>query len=368
MTQSNPIRSGERLPSLDGIRAISIAMVVLGHAKHTFPTWMHPDANWWDIVGTGSRGVSIFFVVSGFIITTLLLREHHTEGTISLRAFYVRRCFRILPPFYLFLACLAVSWELGWIELGWRSLLASATFVRDYVNPNDWWTGHSWSLSVEEQFYLLWPAGLVLFGSRRMKEIAMQLIVVAPALRLLTLFFLPHSTEPIGLMFHMRIDGLMCGCVLALMRAEPDFAQRCRRLLVWPLAALAAILLFVVSTSLFWHYREIYWLVIGSSLENACISYLLLYTVEIPQSLAGRVLNLPVVAHVGQISYSLYLWQQVFLTVLNTSVLGHFPLNLIAAFGAAELSWWLVEKPSLALRHRVQARVMKPRLLAAAAE
>ncbi len=163
----------------------------------------------------------------------------------------------------MFLACLAVSWNLGWIELGWKSLVTSATFIRDYVNRSDWWTGHSWSLR-----------------------------------------FRP---------------------------AMPSLAA-------------------------------------GSSLENVCISYLLLYTVQIPPSLAGRLLNLRLVAHIGQISYSLYLWQQAFLTVLNKSVLSHFPLNLIAALGAAELSWWLVEKPSLALRHRWETRGKKARILAASAE
>jgi peptidoglycan/LPS O-acetylase OafA/YrhL len=365
MTQDSSIRPQGRVPSLDGIRAISIAMVVLGHAKYTFPSWTHPEAKWWDVIATGSRGVSIFFVVSGFIITTLLVREREAQGTISLRSFYLRRCFRILPPFYIFLACLAVLWKLGWIELSWKSLATSATFVRDYINPSDWWTGHSWSLSVEEQFYLLWPVALTLFGPRRMKEIAIQLIVVAPALRILTLTLLPHAGEPIGLMFHMRVDGLMCGCVLALMRAEPGFAQRYRRLLRWELAVFAAILLLFVSTALFWQFREGYWLTLGSSLENLCISYLLLYAVEIPRSLFGRFLNLRVVVHIGQISYSLYLWQQVFLTVLNTSILGHFPLNLIAALGVAEFSWWLIEKPSLALRQRVEALGRKSRILAA---
>jgi peptidoglycan/LPS O-acetylase OafA/YrhL len=368
MTQGSSIRSAGRVPSLDGIRAISIAMVVLGHAKYTFPGWMNPESKWWDVVATGSRGVSIFFVVSGFIITTLLLREREARGAISLRGFYLRRCFRIIPPFYIFLACLAVAWKLGWIDLSWKSLVTSATFVRDYINPSDWWTGHSWSLSVEEQFYLLWPVALVWLGPSRLKKLAMQLIVIAPALRILTLTLLPHSGEPIGLMFHMRVDGLMCGCALALMRAEPGFAQRCRRLLRWEYAALAATVLFFVSTALFWQFQESYWLAVGSSLENVCISYLLLYAVEIPSSLFGRFLNLSVVAHIGLVSYSLYLWQQVFLTVLNTSLLGHFPLNLIAALATAELSWWLIEKPSLALRKRVEALQRKPRVLPASAE
>jgi len=114
---------------------------------------------------------------------------------------------------------------------------------------------------------------------------------------------------------------------------------------------------------LFWQFQESYWLAAGSSLENVCISYLLLYAVEIPNSLFGRFLNLRVVARIGLVSYSLYLWQQIFLTVLNTSLLGRFPLNLIAALGTAELSWWLIEKPSLALRKRMESLQRKPHVL-----
>ncbi len=235
-------------------------------------------------------------------------------------------------------------------------MLKSAAFVRDYIEADDWWTGHSWSLSIEEQFYLLWPVALVLMGLRRIKEAAIRLIILAPAVRILTAVIWRHSSAPIALMFHTRMDGLMCGCVLALMREEKEFSEKSRRFLNWRLAVFAGLVLFFVSTVLFWRYGEMYWLAVGSSLENLCISYLLLYTVEFPQSIAGRFLNFGAVAHVGKISYSFYLWQQVFLTVLNKSVLGIFPLNVIAALGTAEISWWLIEKPSLALRLVLERR------------
>lgn len=97
-------------------------------------------------MGNGNRGVSVFFVISGFLITSLLLKEEQRKGCISLGDFYVRRALRILPPFYVFLVCLVLAWKLGLINTNWRSLGISFGFIRDYFG-GDWWTGHSWSLS-----------------------------------------------------------------------------------------------------------------------------------------------------------------------------------------------------------------------------
>ena len=148
-----------RIPSLDGLRAISIGMVLTAHLAASVTALEHRPLLLYTI-GNGNRGVSVFFVISGFLITSLLLKERELTGKISLRDFYLRRAFRILPPFWVFLACIAVIWKLRIIETSWTNLGVALIFLRDYI-PGDWWTGHSWSLSVEEQFYLLWPAILV---------------------------------------------------------------------------------------------------------------------------------------------------------------------------------------------------------------
>jgi peptidoglycan/LPS O-acetylase OafA/YrhL len=102
-----------------------------------------------DTIFNGNRGVSVFFVISGFLITSLLLKEEQVTGQISIQAFYIRRVFRILPPFWIFLVVVAVLWKSGTIETSWANLGIAFTFLRDYIS-GDWWTGHSWSLSVEE--------------------------------------------------------------------------------------------------------------------------------------------------------------------------------------------------------------------------
>src|ERR1039457_3128966 len=127
-----------RIPSLDGLRAISIFMVLIGHALFSY----HGEHQvGWSYLGNGDLGVSIFFVISGFLITALLLREFEKNGAISLRRFYLRRALRILPTFYVFLLAVLIVWHFGWIVSDWPSWLSSFFFVRDYMLPgSDWYT------------------------------------------------------------------------------------------------------------------------------------------------------------------------------------------------------------------------------------
>src|SRR5579863_595725 len=162
------------LPTLDGWRAVAIAMVLFCHARlpHGF---LAPFSMY------GALGVDLFFAISGFIITYRLLDEHRLTGTISLRAFYTRRAFRILPAALAFLACISVL-GLAWhvIPLDKSQIAASLFFFRNYYSSpvaQSWYTGHFWSLSVEEHFYLLWPGLLVWAGVRRIPWLAASLAI-----------------------------------------------------------------------------------------------------------------------------------------------------------------------------------------------
>jgi peptidoglycan/LPS O-acetylase OafA/YrhL len=205
-------RGISRIPSLDGLRAISIGMVLVGHAASGIAMLRDRPLVLYTVFN-GSRGVTVFFVISGFLITSLLLQEHQLRGKISLKDFYIRRAFRILPPFWLFLATVVALSKLGMFETTWANIAIAFAFLRDYMS-GDWWTGHSWSLSVEEQFYLLWPAALVLIGRRKSLWIACSLILAAPVIRVLSHLFVTGRFGPIEFfMFHMRMDSLMFGCV-----------------------------------------------------------------------------------------------------------------------------------------------------------
>jgi peptidoglycan/LPS O-acetylase OafA/YrhL len=349
-----------RIPSLDGLRAISIAMVLLSHAAFSTPFLeKHPLLVY--TIFNGNRGVSVFFVISGFLITSLLLKEDERTGRISLKNFYIRRVFRILPPFWVFLVVVVVLWKAGALETSWKHLGVAFVFLRDYIG-GDWWTGHSWSLSVEEQFYLLWPAALVLLGRRKSLWTALAIIVAAPAIRVLSHVMITGKLGSIeNYMFHMRVDSLMFGCALAMVYKSPKFAGITQRTLKWQGMLVALGFFLFVSGYLNQRFQAYYMYTVGYTLESVSISYMLLYFVTKPESLGGRILNTKLLVHVGLISYSLYLWQELFLTNLvktsnhwSTMLLGKFPFSLVAAFLAAELSWQLIEKPALKIRRRFE--------------
>src|SRR3569833_3220411 len=133
---------GRRIPTLDGLRAIAASMVVLGHTckaleiGHKLPYGMGIVDGW------GPVGVSLFFVLSGFLITKLLLDEQRVSGGISLRAFYVRRTFRILPAYWTYLAVVAGIAALGWVEASPSSFARTFTFTSNYLNPHSWVVNH----------------------------------------------------------------------------------------------------------------------------------------------------------------------------------------------------------------------------------
>ena len=158
-----PCAKSTRLHSLDGLRAVSIVLVLVGHVAGTVnaPAILTPLHN------LGNFGVKIFFVISGFLITLLLLDELRRRGKIDMRGFYLRRCFRIFPAFYFFIACMMIAHAGGYLELFPGDLLHAATFTMNYHHDRAWALNHTWSLAVEEQFYLLWPLLLLLLGTRR---------------------------------------------------------------------------------------------------------------------------------------------------------------------------------------------------------
>ena len=217
---------------------------------------------------------------------------------------------------------------------------------------------------MEEQFYLLWPAILVLMHRRKSFWIATALILTAPVIRVLSHLFLTGRLGPIeSFMFHIRMDSLMFGCALAMVYQSDRFQGFAKRILGWPGVLLAMVFFLLLSGYLNYRFQSYYMFTVGYTLEGLAISYLLLYFVTRPESIGGRFLNSRVLVHIGLISYSLYLWQQLFLTdLLPASPLSRFPLNLILAFLGAELSWRFVEQPALRLRRRFEReQLAKPK-------
>ncbi|BDG09425.1 acyltransferase family protein [Anaeromyxobacter paludicola] len=339
-----------RIPSLDGLRALSAGLVVSGHAAEAIGA-VAAVRGLYLVRAAGSMGVTVFFVVSGFLITGLLERERDRTGTIRLGAFWFRRAFRILPACWAFLAAMAVLAAAGTAHIPLPYFSRAFFFLTDYLGlPDHWWLGHLWSLSAEEQFYLLWPPALLLLGRRRALRVALALFLAAPLLRLGTWWLAPGLRPSMAFMLHTRIDAVMLGCVFALARAEGKGRAVLGALSRGPVAAAAAAFLFLGAPLLFrafaWDYR--FWL--GYQAEAVAAGAVLLWATGHPAALAGRVLNSAPAVHLGRISFGLYLWQQPFLN----RELGWSPGMVLAGVGAAllmaEVSRRFVEEPAQALR------------------
>jgi peptidoglycan/LPS O-acetylase OafA/YrhL len=343
---------GRNIPSLDGMRAVSIILVIVAHSAQHFIRWIRiPSRSYLLLAHTG---VSVFFVISGFLITSLLLKELQEEGMVHLRRFYLRRAFRIFPPFYVYLGVILVLALVGLFHTPLRVFFFAATYTLNfYFGSGGAFVGvqHIWSLCVEEQFYLLWPAALVFVGRQRAIYVAVFLILASPFVRVITYAMLaPQHRAVVNRMFHSSIDTIMFGCLLALLGQSSRLNMKLDRCANHSTFALACFFLCFLDPLLDLRFHGRYDLTVGMTLEGICICLITLYVIRRPKGFPGRILNLPALRHVGIISYGLYLWQNIFTGESSQ----FFPFNLGAIFVCAEVSYWVVERPSLRLRDRQQ--------------
>jgi peptidoglycan/LPS O-acetylase OafA/YrhL len=332
-----------RIPSLDGLRAISIGLVIGSHvicargfphaaafAKSPLPYYF------------GNLGVRIFFVISGFLITSLLLAEQQRTGSVAFVRFYRRRAFRILPVFCAYILTLLLLTAFGVVAIPRGSFLIAASLTADIFQPQ-WYFGHFWSLSVEEQFYILWPLAVGTLNARWRELAAAALFFTAPLLSALLLVANQKSAAEAMSSF----STVAAGCLLALARNRQDW-ERYRRVLFsrWTFAGCFALL----GVGLIGHRYARYIIlattisilgVIGIDYLTRCDRWF------------SRFLNWRPVAFVGVLSYSLYIWQQLFLRIGVYDRGLRFPFNLIATIGAALLSYFLIEKPFIHLKDTI---------------
>lgn len=355
----------KRIPSLDGLRAISIVMVLLGHLEGSagLPVRSLPFA--W-----GELGVTVFFVISGYLITSLLLKEQDRTGTVSLKMFYFRRTLRIFPAMYVFLAVIVALAAMGLlagpdeperVQVHHADIIAAATYVMNFRVHHTWWLGHTWSLSVEEQFYLLWPAAVAFLGIAGGLRGAIGAMVAAPLFRVVFYLAFPDLRELVYSAFPFVFDALATGCVLAILRRQLWANRWYRALLESRLFVLVPV---IVGTIYRLRPSVGVFLLVGSTLINIGIAMCIDWSMRFPQSQVGRLLNSRPLVWVGVVSYSLYLWQQLFLCRYHTSWFTTFPFNIVLAFAAATASYHLVEQPFLRLRERLEEKMRKPSAVA----
>ena len=338
-------------PSLDGVRAIAVLLVMAGHLN---------------LVYAGGLGVDIFFVLSGYLITAILVSEFSVSGRISLKKFYARRALRILPAVILLLVVLNVFFTitqpgeqastLRWDSLG--ALFYIANWLRAFGRDLGI-LGHLWSLSIEEQFYFFWPITLAFLLSRKL-SVNRVLIVIGFAVVLVNLdrIYLYHGIESFNRIYNgldTRADALLVGCALGL-SSYGIFSRRVFAVLGLLGAALVGYVLFrayPVPASI----QVPFGLTIGGTLFALGVAFALGAILSNRESIFAKVLRLPPLVWIGRLSYGLYLWH----FPVFTFVAGWFPalepvrlaaLEIICTFVCATLSYYLVERPCLNAKKR----------------
>ena len=348
-------RATAHIPSLDGIRAISFLLVFLAHTGLG------------DLV-PGGLGVTIFFFLSGFLITTLMRDELQRNGSVSLRHFWIRRVLRIFPPFYIVLVA-AVLLTVACYPSG--TLSVSAVYAQ-LLHVTNYWviyhgydhlppgTGVYWSLAVEEHFYLIFPWLYV--GMQRLKlssgHQALLLWSLCAVVLIWRYVLVLHFHVPMDRTYvasDTRMDSILFGCALAVCNNpvldRPVGSDRLWKYLLTPAAVAVLILCLITRDPVF---RE----TARYSLQGVSLTVLFIAAITFPQWWPFRILNSHPIMFLGVMSYSLYLIHQVILDGMElTPLRGHPVVSAVVAFGASLTFSWtlyvLVEKPCGRLRRRL---------------
>lgn len=358
-----------RNASIDGWRGVSVLFVILGHFSfYRFADGI-PAANYQELLAGGSLfilqqvgvrlatyfqslaviGVDIFYIISGFLITSLLISEEARNGSISVPAFYVRRTLRIMPAFYLMWLTTVLLGYFGIINLPASAAIRSATYTCNFDIPScSWWLMHTWSLGVEEQFYLLWPS--IFFLARTWRNVF--LVGIAIVLPLLA-----HRIGPDWYAF----EYIAVGALIATFKETRCFIERWAS--TW---AMAAAVVLVFATPLLGKLSFVQALL--QTLQPAVLAFILFGALAGNGPFAKLITRVPM-QKLGLVSYSVYLWQEMasaprewFGLATNAELyLNRYALLCWFFLVPALLSYRYVEQPLIAVGRKWSAKIIEAR-------
>ena len=347
--RSGPPARSSKIPSLDGVRAISFLIVF---AAHSGLDWIVP----------GRLGVNIFFLLSGYLITTLMIRERERTGWISLKLFYARRALRIFPPMY---SIAGATLLYLWLSHQMAGITAGGLCSQLFYYQNYWYhgglipgLGPLWSLAVEEHFYLFFPPLMLLFLDRwRMNysQIAKALVWICVAIlvwRCVVVAYMPDGLRWARDQSDTRADSILFGCVLACLEKTGACARILTRRRLERFVAPGCLLLLLVTVAI---RNVVFRETLRYTLQAVAIAPLLYFVVQAPQTVVGRILNNRILGRLGILSYSLYLLHATVLLEMNrllhSKVLAAIVAFMVAVM-LAEATHILVEAPTERLRKR----------------
>jgi peptidoglycan/LPS O-acetylase OafA/YrhL len=344
-----------RIPQLDAVRGLAILVVMFHNISPKYPLF-HSDK----LFSNGWMGVDLFFVLSGLLITGILLDTKQSVG--YFKNFYVRRCLRIWPLYYslLFFMFVVVRFlnpaEYHVVVQTSSPWWAFPLFLQNFLLPISTNAagplGVTWSLAIEEQFYLVWPL-VVRFGSfAQLRRLAIAEICLSPVLR----YYLSQHHVDLYTNIFCRLDGLMAGALLAFLIRSDNFVPSNLLKRAWILLLIAAPLAFLTEA---FHAR---WIVFSfSALASAAFVYLAMFS---EQKWLQTVMTNRFLVSTGTISYGLYLLHKIPIGMVQVLHLDRhpylpLPIILVASYALAALSWNLLEKPFLSLKRFFDSKPLR---------
>ncbi len=370
----------KRLPSLDGWRAVSIMLVILGHLVNGIQLkGVNPLPGWTEYLPPdrlAGDGVNAFFVISGFIITTLLLQEKERQQ-VSLKHFYIKRALRIIPVFYLYIITIIVLNAFQHWNIGFAEFLQNFLFLNNFaIWGNSIIIFHAWSLSIEEQFYLTWP-WLIKYSNEFLiiALVCCFAIVSAWICRYLLYYRVGHdlfdSHHKAGFIannilsnFVVYIDALMTGSLFALLYAKSVLSKFFAGLLRPHIMLLVTAVIYLIVDQLSQaHNIDAFTVPFTRTIKCIAFGYWMLHTIY-KTSWLSAFLNSRLMVMIGFWSYGLYLWQQLFLVpmiykneqgtkTINDSFYNQYPWNIALLFMTAIACYYFFEKPILNWRTKL---------------
>lgn len=365
--QPHPITPSNhsRIPSLDGLRALAVLVVFVGHGRTDQGQW------------PGYAGVTVFFFLSGFLITTLLRRELESTGTVSLSRFYLRRTFRILPAAYFAIALSLALAAMGAVPSsvsGWGVLAEVLNYTNYYIVANGYQslppeTSQMWSLAVEEQYYLVVPVALLLAyrlgAPRRWVGWSLVALALLTAVWRIVLGMSGAGFDRLYFSTDTRIDSILWGAAFALllnpvMGDVSRIGRRAQRWISRHLAGIAigAMATFVVTAAIpMLSFR----LSIATTLQCISLVPIFWFLVTRSSSAIGRFLNSRPLVRLGVLSFSFYLLHKMVLAVVTPlfdAPLVTDALSLAGSIAAAQLVFWAVERPFTRVRAGLERKFL----------
>jgi peptidoglycan/LPS O-acetylase OafA/YrhL len=346
------INSG-RLYYLDGLRALAIIAVVISHLGPQISSPILQNLP----IANGHLGVTLFFVLSGFLITLLMLREFNTSGNLSLSNFYKRRILRIFPAYLFYICIIFILQLLGLLHIAEKYWISTVFYTMCYMNNLNyaWEIGHTWSLSVEEHYYIIWPVIFSYFKPKRAVKFVFAYIILIPFLRY-TIWQFARKVIDIDYASLTQMGSIAVGCLIAFIANRDIFPKISERIQKYPFIGISTgILLLLLSLKM--SISGKYAILLGDPVNALSFGLVILSILHInnSKSILFRIMNSKLATWVGSVSYSIYLWQQPFSgRGCFSTVFPHWIVNIITIFICSSISYYGIEKPFLRLKDKLK--------------